>query len=288
MRRPLLVDHLTGEAAVSLRRLVPFLAIIPMGLAILRAWPARAQNPTLLSLDTGSNTTIQTGQTYVVSIRLDSAPNVWVVDAEISYDPALIYVMGTQVGLPVSEGPFFTSPEQTAIVRNSVEQPGTLLYTISLLAPADPVSGSGVVGTFKIFPLAAGTTHLQFAHAEITSVTFTGSGDSRVASEPQAVKFTPMLLELTITGDAATPPPEVTPTPPPTSPSSQGSGPVNVPQLEATLFNVTAGPRTPEAENPSGGAGQGLSLILLLGGGLVFVIVVGVIAWLVVRRRRWN
>lgn len=188
-------------------------------------------------------TALETGQPYTVTIRLENVPEVWVVNLQMTYDPALIYVMGTKAGSPVQQGDLFTA-ESSIVARNFV-QGSELIYTLSMLAPADPASGSGVVGTFQIVPLAAGTTQLRFTQAELTTLTFTGEGENRVGSDPRPVEFQAALVEVTITGETVEPPSEATATPTVTETPIQGvaqqPGSTPVPTLE----NITLAPTTP-------------------------------------------
>jgi hypothetical protein len=243
----------------------------------LLAGPARAQSQAILSLET-TTTALQTGQFYEVNVRLDEAAEVWLADIEISYDPALLYVVGTVSGQPIQQGPFF-DPGSSVVVRNGV-QDNLLVYTISLLAPADPASGGGVVGTFRIYPLGPGTTQLLFSRAELDKAIFEERDGQRVGVGAEALPFTPVLLELTISGDPVPPPSEATATPLPTETFVPQPGEVG-PTPEPTLVNVTAAPRP-----PGGGGAGGVNLpiwAVVIG---VLVVIIGVLAVLLLRQRR--
>jgi hypothetical protein len=259
-----------------MRRLM-LIVFILLGMAIVS--PLEAQEQTFLSLDI-PDTNLKTGQEYEVSILLEGAPEVWVLNAEVEYDPSLLYIIGTRSGSPVRQGDFFSPPTSTVIVRNAV-QGNRLVYTISMLAPADPASGTGIVGTFRIHPLKAGAARLSFSRAEVTGIKVSGEGDQRTAS-PLPIDFTPVLIDLTITGDPVEPPSEATATPMPTEtpvPLTQAPGFT----AEPTLVNVTRDPNATRAleaaEAPVSDTGPSLPLILALtvmvigGVGLVFVLV---------------
>ncbi|MBZ0308728.1 MAG: hypothetical protein K8I82_21855, partial [Anaerolineae bacterium] len=183
-----------------------------------------------------------------VTIRLDNVPEVWVTNVQIAYDPTLIYVMGTKAGSPVQQGDLFGA-DSSIVARNFV-QDGALIYTLSMIAPADPTSGSGAIGTFQIVPLAAGTTQLRFAQAELTTLSFTGEGENRVGTDPRPVEFQAALLEVTITGETVEPPSEATATPTVTeTPLQSAAQPQGATPL-ATLENITLAPTTPAAQTP--------------------------------------
>jgi hypothetical protein len=158
---------------------------------------------------------LQTGQEYTVYIRLSNVREVWAADIEIQYDPALVYVFGTVAGTPVQQADFF-NPSSSAVVRNAV-QDNRILYTLSLLNPAPVASGSGTLGSFRIYPVAPGSTQLQFHQGELTTVAFLEEGGQRAPGEVHDVAFTPVLLELTISGDPVAAPIEATATPEPTA-----------------------------------------------------------------------
>lgn len=224
---------------------------------------ARAQSHAALSFETNT-TALQTGQTYDMAIRLDGASDVWVVNVEVAYDPQRLYVIGTQSGSPVSQGPLFAPPESTVVVRNAVEQAGNLVYTLSMLAPADPINTDGVIGTFRVYPLSAGETSLTIRSAEVTGVTFTGSGANRTPSAPQEIPFTAVLTNLTITGDTVQPPPEATATPAATPTSDRAAPAAPTSQFQTPLPNVTAVPDSGEAAPGDGAAGLPLPIIIIL------------------------
>src|SRR5690606_10596976 len=106
-------------------------------------------------------------------------------------------------------------------------------------APEEPISGTDVLATLRIAPLQAGTTQLLFRQANLAAVTFQGTGESRVAGEPQMLPVAPVLLELSIQGETVPPPPEVTATPQPTPTLilPEGTDEATA-EVEATLANI--------------------------------------------------
>jgi hypothetical protein len=247
----------------------------------LLVFPAMAQGQTTLSLQT-DNPQMQTGQEYTVEIRLDQVPGVWLSSVEISYDPSLIYVLGTKSGSPVRPGSFFT-PDSSLVVFNAVEQ-GVVRYTISQLAPADLARGSGVIGTFRIYPLKAGTTTLSFRQAALRTATINGEGANRTASDPQPLDFVPVLLELTVSGDTVEPPPEATATPAPTETTFFVPGATQPPQPTA-LVNVTAAPVTPTAATPQTAAPADNTPLLAIAIGAMIFGALGLVIVLIYWRR---
>jgi hypothetical protein len=234
-------------------------------------------NPAVLAIR-ADTTALQTGEFYPIRIEIDNVTELWSATMRIAYDPQLVYIVGTDSGTPVHLGDFLTGGLS---IQNSVnEREGYLLYTPSQLAPADPVSGNGVLGTFLIFPLQAGEVTLSFVDADMSSIVFTTNEQGvRTVQESVPIPFAVTQLTLTITGDMVTPPPEATATPTPSvTPfvAQDPDDPTFTP--EPTLVVVTDAPPTaaPVADEASTPTllyvAVGFVLFALVGLGILFVV----------------
>lgn len=273
-----------------MRSWVLFLVVV-----IIAATPVRSHAqtavPSQLSLQS-STTDVQTGQSYDVTIHVDNITDLWLADLEIQYDPEHLYVFGTKSGSPIHAGPFIT-PGSTTTVRNGVER-NKIVYTVSLLAPANPVSGSGDIATFKIYPLAPGTAQITFSKASLLKVNFaTDAAGQRIGTGSTELPFTPILVKFNITGAKVDPPKEATATPLPTeTPTTEAVAPGTTLEPSATaLVNATAGPTavpTPLSLVPAPTANDNSSfliiLVILVVIALIGLVVVGVV-WSRSRRR---
>lgn len=274
------------DIRMRVRRLM-LMVVLSGTAALLAGLPVFAQEQTTYLSLQADTTELQTGQEYTISIRVDNVPELWLATVEIAYDPEKLYVMGTVSGQPVSIGPFFS--EGPALdVRNVVEN-NRISYTVSQLAPAEVLGGSGVLGTFRIFPIAPGKTTLSFRQANITTMTFTGEGDQRVGSDPQPVPFTPVLLELNITGDPVAPPVEATPTPLPTeTPVGPAEAAAQLPTQLPTLENIPGIP-TSDVGEPApepGDESRGITSLAIVGILMVAaLVIVGVVIIMRSQRR---
>jgi hypothetical protein len=123
-------------------------------------------------------------------------------------------------------------------------------YAFSIFSPADSVSGTGIIGSFEIVPLLAGTSQIQFSAAELFSVEFIlDASGQRIGGDAIELSFLPVLLELQITGDPATPPSEASATPTLTAtidPALLGQDFTQ--EVESTLVNITAAPNETSSE----------------------------------------
>lgn len=233
--------------------------------------------PAILSLETDT-TTLQTGQEYEITIRLENVTDLWLVTMEIAYDPTLVYVIGTRAGSPVVPGDFFPRAS-TLVFQNNVRR-DIINYTISLLAPAEPLDGSGILGTFRIYLLAPGETSILFRQASVTA-----QGPER---QPLDLPFTPVMLQLTIQGAPVEPPSEATATPTATpSPTEALESIDSAPTERPTLANVTAAPPTTAEAQPESEEGAQSPLLPvalgMMGIGAMGLIILGLV-W--IRRRR--
>jgi hypothetical protein len=267
-----------------LRRLLCVLIIVCISGLIAHVVPLAAQESTFLGLS-ADEVDLQTGQAYEIRIQLINAPEVWVLSAEIQYDPNVLYVPGTLAGSPVRQGDFFSPPDSTVIVRNAVESGTKIAYTISMLAPAESPSGSGLVGTFRIYPLAPGATRLTFTKAALTAITYDSEGNVETSSVP----FTPALIDLNITGDPVDPPDEATATPTltPTVTETIVVRPDNT-TPEPTLINVTLDPNAMTPSVPVATEASGTSPLLIIAVVIMAISGIGAVSLIVlgIRRRR--
>jgi len=261
------------------KRLLLFILLLT-----LLAFTAQAQetSETLLSLQ-ADTTDVETGQTYTVDILVEDVEELWGVEVFIAYDPQLVYIIGTRSGSPVRTGEFMGS--DTFLARNSVdEDAGQLAFAISRLGQVDPLTGSGIIGSFDIYPLQAGETDLRFASANLVKLNFElDENGQRTNVRSEALTFTPVLLPLSITGETVAPPSEATATPMPTAtldPNFAPEGSTEEPQ-PTELVNATPIPRDEVAETVSTGIP-----LLPIAVGLIGFAVVGLFVLVIVYRRR--
>ncbi len=248
-----------------------------------------AQDETRLRLDL-AETALATGQTYSVTISVENVSELWLVSLTLQYDPNQLYIIGTESGTPVEPGELLTNQE-SIVLSNQIDG-NTLHYLQSLVNPAEPVDGSGVLGTFEIVPLQAGETQLFFQQAQFAKANFVEQDGQRIAEGGEAIPFTPILVNLTLQGDPASPPPEVSATPTMTPTIAE----VNRGEFateEPTLVNVTAPPLTTATPEPlttiplpndvAEDNSNGLVVIPIL---LIVIAVIGLLGLFIWQRRK--
>lgn len=183
-------------------------------------WSALAEaqdTPARLSLTT-TEPEWQTGRIYEVVIQAHDVRELWLATLEIVYNPAQIYVIGTEAGSPVVLGSVFAGQPAGAIF-NYVIAPGKLTLTASFYNPAQPFSGSGSLGSLQVVPLQPGDLEMRLEAVQLTRLDFNTDQESqRIASNPQPIAFVTAPLSVAVLGSVVTPPPEAsaTATPSPT------------------------------------------------------------------------
>lgn len=238
-----------------------------------------AQDTIFISLNI-ETTELQTGQEYEITILAENVTNLWGSDLSIRYNPTNLYVIGTRSGSPISQGNFI-GDAPTLIVRNGVED-DLVRYTISRLGSAvEPVSGTGAIGTFRIYPLAPGTTQITFANAQLSAITGEQDGERTTG----AIDFTPILLELNITGDPVPPPPEITATPNPTPTSIIEAVESTAEPTESDIVNVTRAPTEVPTDVEVASGDSGSSSLLFVAIGFVIVGIIGLVVLFLIWRR---
>lgn len=155
-----------------------------------------------------STTTPQVGDTVNVDIRVENVTNLYAADIQLKFDAALLQVLDDDLsksGIQILPGSLFPQTEPNFVVVNLADNAaGTIRFAITLLAPADPVSGSGTLATIRFAARTAGTAQV------------TWQASTLVDNLGSAIIPTTSPLQLVISSSTPTPTP--TPTNTPTTP----------------------------------------------------------------------
>jgi len=114
------------------------------------------------------------GQTISVTVSVTGAVEVYGGSFKLAYDPQAFEILQTE-NKPVVPGAFFAGEPGFAL-RNAVDpSAGTIEYALTLMQPALPVSGDGVLGTItlralKDAPVTVAAMNASFVAPEFTEV----------------------------------------------------------------------------------------------------------------------
>ncbi len=196
-----------GTSRVILLTLVVLMVLLPVSTALAQATIVLV-NPPSQSVDVG--------QTVIVEIKVDTVTNLYGVDIRLSFDPAKLQAQDADGnaanGVQLEPGNFLNLGAGF-LAKNSVDNTtGQVQYVFALMAPASPVSGTGVMARITFQAQAEGNAVISL--------------DSVTLSNEQAQPIPATLMNGSIT---VLPVPGPTPTPSPSPTSPPGPTPTPAP-----------------------------------------------------------
>jgi len=113
-----------------------------------------------------------TGQPVVVDIIAEGVSNLYGAELHLSFDPALVRLEDAdpgQDGVQLTPGTLL-SPDQGFVVANRADnQAGTAVFAVTLVNPAPPVDGNGVVARVAFVPLQPGALRLELENVKLVT-----------------------------------------------------------------------------------------------------------------------
>ncbi len=217
---------------------------------LLLGWAtAAAQSAATVSL-APAEPVLAAGETTTLTIQVAGASDLYGVELHLQYDPAVLQVLDAdvnQAGVQLRPGDLLDPGAGFTVANRADNEAGALDYAITLLAPAEAVSGDGVLVSFDVRALADGSSELMLsvilasAEGESLPVTVEG-GWLTVGSGPS----TRPLPTPTTAGPRATSTPQ--PATPAQTPTATGAPPGQTPI------------RTPVARQPTPTTSQSTSV----------------------------
>lgn len=138
------------------------LAILATGIvpASLAASPQVIVRPDPLSLG------MRSGDRGSISIRVDNAQNLYGLEFHLSFDPNIVEVVdadSSKPGVQLEAGGWLKGG--FAAVNKADNAKGTIDYAVTLLNPAPPINGGGIVATISFKAKKDGTSPLKIVKA---------------------------------------------------------------------------------------------------------------------------
>ena len=161
------------------------------------------------------------GQRSSVVVHIESAVNLYGVQIELLFDPEKIKVLDVdeaKAGVQVLSGDFLALEGSFVAANKTNNEAGELTYALTLLAPAEPASGSGTLIEFEVEALETGDSELLL--------------DSVILASPEGERLPVQLLR---DGDKGDPDPTATETTLPTTSPTKDSLPTVTLEAEPTL-----------------------------------------------------
>lgn len=128
----------------------------------------------------------KTGDTVTVNINISGANGVYGGSFKLSYDPQLFELVQTD-NKPVTPGAFFADKPGFAL-RNAADlAAGTIEYALTLMQPAQPVSGDGVLGSITLRALQDAPVTVSAVAASLVAPEFAEVDGHMVAQKVNQV-----------------------------------------------------------------------------------------------------
>jgi len=168
--------------------------LLPLFLWLFIAWstPARAQGPAVVYLDP-AEVTLSPGETVGFTVLIKEVVDLFGVEVHLAYDPAVVQLIDAGEAMPgvqIIPGKFL-DPDEGFLVANTADNGnGELDYALTLLAPAEAVSGTGLILAFELRAIANGSSPLTLsvilASADGASLPVTVESGRVTVSDEQA------------------------------------------------------------------------------------------------------
>ncbi len=115
-------------------------------------------------------TSVSSGQEFTVTIYVGDAQQIYGSSFKLAYDATAFEVVQSN-GKAVTPGTFFEG--QPGFELKNTAQGGVVEYALTLMQPAQPVSGEGVIGTITFRALQEGSVAMAVSEASLVSPEFT-------------------------------------------------------------------------------------------------------------------
>ena len=122
------------------------------------------------------------GQTAVITVNVSDAAAVYGGSFKLSYDPQALEVVLTE-NKAVTAGAFFADQPGFTLKNSADAQNGVVEYALTLTQPAEPVSGSGVIGTITVRALRPAALSATLTEGRLLSPEFSEVNGRRVARQ---------------------------------------------------------------------------------------------------------
>lgn len=147
------------------------LCVVQAALLLVMPVVALAQGRTQVYILPPSGTLV-TGQATTVDVIAEDVSNLYGAEVHLRFDPALVRLEDAdpqQEGVQLTPGSLL-DPGQGFVVANRADnQVGTAVFAVTLVNPAPPVEGGGVVARLTLTPLQPGALRLELENVKLVT-----------------------------------------------------------------------------------------------------------------------
>lgn len=151
---------------MKIRLLIASLILVLIGHVLVFAQTGGA----LVTLNT-SAASVNAGDMFTVTIQVENAVGVYGGSIRLTYDPLALEPVTTDAGVIVP-GDFFGGQPGFTLKNTADAAAGSIDYATTLRQPAQPVTGSGVLGNVQFRALRDGAVEVAVAEASLLAPLF--------------------------------------------------------------------------------------------------------------------
>lgn len=115
---------------------------------------------------------LTTGQPVTIDIIADGVSNLYGAEIHVRFDPTLLRLEDAdpqQDGVQLAPGTLLDPGQGFVVANQSDNQAGTAVFAITLVNPAQPVEGSGVIAQLTMVPLQPGPLRVELESAKLVT-----------------------------------------------------------------------------------------------------------------------
>jgi hypothetical protein len=142
---------------------------------------------------------VNAGDTFTVTIQVGNATGVYGSSLKLTYDPLALEAISTDAGV-VTPGDFFGNQPGFTLKNLTDTVAGTLDYATTLRQPAEPVTGSGILGTIQFRALTDGTAEIAIVEASLLAPRFEEVNGRKIARAVDEVPVQTQNATISTTG----------------------------------------------------------------------------------------
>jgi hypothetical protein len=129
------------------------------------AWvkPSHALEATVVRLEP-ANLAMVAGETTTLAVRVEGATTVYGVEVHLLFDQTKVRVLDADVdkpGIQVRSGDFLNTSQGFLVMAEADNGVGEVVFALTLLAPATPVSGDGTLVVLDLLAVETGSSELS-------------------------------------------------------------------------------------------------------------------------------
>lgn len=122
------------------------------------------------------NLPLQDDRLLVMTVQLERVADLYGAEIRLQYDPAQLKVQDADTrveGVQIAPGPLVAVDDRFIVANNADPRTGLIDFVVTLLNPAPPINGQGILATVSFEMVGSGPFEVQVAEVKLVSPRFT-------------------------------------------------------------------------------------------------------------------